>query len=263
LQLTSSEIGIVVPTLGVRIDYLRSALLSVRRAGNARIHIVTPNVAELSKILSEDLYDHIILDHGKGLSKAIELGIHDFSDEIKFVSWLGDDDLLAPGSLSYASEPMQNNEKVVMVYGKCVYIDQLGIKIATNRSGCYAKFLMRVGPQLVSQPGSLIRRNAYLSVGGLSHSYKCAFDLDLFIKLQKFGKLYYTPKVLASFRWHADSLTVASRSVSVKEAREIRTSALPFCIRIFAAIWEYPISIAIRTAGKLLTYYSRVRRSAE
>jgi hypothetical protein len=150
-----------------------------------------------------------------------------------------------------------------MVYGKCEYIDRSGNKITTNRSGNYARFLMRFGPQLVSQPGSLIRKEAYLAAGGLNHGYKCAFDLDLFIKLQKFGKMHYTPAVLASFRWHADSLTVASRSESVKEAREIRTSALPFYIRKFAAIWEFPISFAIRIVGKLLTFYSGVRRSTE
>lgn len=260
--MSKCDIGIVVPTLGTRDKYLHQTLLSIRRAGNAQIVIVAPIGVPINKSLTNDLYDRLLSDPGKGLSAAIDFAIREFSDEIKFVNWLGDDDLLAPNSLNCASKPMRENEEIVMVYGKCEYIDRSGIKITTNRSGNYARFLMRFGPQLVSQPGSLIRKNAYLAVGGLNHSYKCAFDLDLFIKLQKFGKMHFTPKVLASFRWHADSLTVANRSESVKEAREIRTSALPFYVRYLAAIWEYPISFTIGIVGKLLTYYSHVKTSS-
>jgi hypothetical protein len=261
--MSKCDIGIVVPTLGTRDVYLRQTLSSIRRAGNAQIVIVAPTGVPLHKSLTSDLYDRLLPDPGKGLSAAIDFAIREFSDEIKFINWLGDDDLLALNSLDCASNPMRESEEIIMVYGKCEYIDRSGNKITTNRSGNYARFLMRFGPQLVSQPGSLIRKEAYLAAGGLNHGYKCAFDLDLFIKLQKFGKMHYTPAVLASFRWHADSLTVASRSESVKEAREIRTSALPFYIRKFAAIWEFPISFAIRIVGKLLTFYSGVRRSTE
>lgn len=261
--MSKCDIGIVVPTLGTRDVYLRQTLLSIRRAGNAQIMIVAPIEVPLHNSLTTDLYDFLLPDPGKGLSAAIDFAIREFSDEIKFINWLGDDDLLALNSLDFASKPMREREEIIMVYGKCEYIDRSGNKITTNRSGNYARFLMRFGPQLVSQPGSLIRKDAYLAAGGLNHSYKCAFDLDLFIKLQKFGKMHYTPAVLASFRWHADSLTVASRSESVKEAREIRTSALPFYTRKLAALWEFPISLAIRIVGKLLTFYSGVRRSTE
>jgi hypothetical protein len=261
--MTTCDIGIVVPTLGTRDKYLHQTLSSIRKAGNAQIVIVAPIGAKLQESLENDLYDHLLPDPGKGLSAAIDFAIREFSDEIKFVNWLGDDDLLALNSLNCSSKPMRESDEIVMVYGKCEYIDGSGNKITTNRSGNYAKFLMRFGPQLVSQPGSLIRKNVYLAAGGLNHSYNCAFDLDLFIRLQKFGKMHYTPKVLASFRWHADSLTVASRSESVKEAREIRISALPFYIRNFAAIWEYPISFAIGIVGKLLTHYSHVRKRSD
>jgi len=255
----NTDIGIVVPTLGVRIDYLRSALLSIRNAGNAQILVVAPNDAKLSDFLAKDLYDLLLTDPGEGLSAAIDFGIREFSNKIKFVNWLGDDDLLAADSLDCASKPMRKSDKVVMVYGKCEYIDHLGNKITTNRSGSYAKFLMRFGPQLVSQPGSLIRRSTYLEAGGLNCDYRCAFDLDLFLRLQKSGKLCYVPEKLASFRWHADSLTVRSRSESIAEARAIRISALPNCIRSFAPIWERPISLAIRIAGNYLNHYSRVK----
>jgi GT2 family glycosyltransferase len=184
---TICDIGIIVPTLGFRINYLRNALLSIRAAGNAQITIVAPNDANVTDFLTKDLYDIFLPDPGLGLAAAIDFGIRHFSDEVKFINWLGDDDLLEVDSLKCVVEPMLRNDEVVMVYGKCDYIDFKGNKILTNRSGNYARFLMRFGPQLVSQPGSLVRKNAYLAVGGLNHSYKCAFDLDLFIKLQKFG----------------------------------------------------------------------------
>ena len=255
--MSKCDIGIVVPTLGTRDVYLRQTLSSIRRAGNAQIVIVAPTGVPLHQSLTSDLYDRLLPDPGKGLSAAIDFAIREFSDEIKFINWLGDDDLLALNSLDCASKPMRESEETVMVYGKCEYIDSSGNKITTNRSGNYARFLMRFGPQLVSQPGSLIRKDAYLAAGGLNRGYKCAFDLDLFIKLQKFGKMHYTPAVLASFRWHADSLTVRSRTESIAEASAIRISALPNCIRLIAPIWERPISVVIRLVGNYLSYHSR------
>lgn len=256
LLMSTSDIGIVVPTLGTRISYLYQTLSSIRKAGRAQIVIVAPKGVSLHTSLTNDLYDCLLPDPGKGLGAAIDFAIREFSDETKFVNWLGDDDLLALNALDLASKPLRECEEIVMVYGKCEYIDQSGHTIMMNQSGNYAKSLMRFGPQLVSQPGSLIRKNAYLDAGGLNHSYKYAFDLDLFIKLQKFGKLHFIPHKLASFRWHANSLTVEGRSESVKEAREIRIATLPGFIRVFAPVWEYPITFAIRIAGKLLTYYS-------
>jgi hypothetical protein len=113
------------------------------------------------------------------------------------------------------------------------------------------------GPQLIPQPGSLFRRDAYEQTGGLDFRYKWAFDLDLFIRLSRVGKFKNTPRVLAKFRWHDGSLSVGGREGSVNEASVIRIAALPGWIRPIAALWEAPIRRIILMAGKRLTIRSK------
>jgi GT2 family glycosyltransferase len=203
-------------------------------------------------VLDQSSYDALIIDPGTGLSAAIDVGLRSFPPSIEFVNWLGDDDLLTEGSLDYALAVLEGDPGLVLVYGGCEYIDGDGKFLWLNKSGSYAKYLMRCGPQLVPQPGSLMRRDMYEQIGGLDHRYKWAFDLDLLIRLSRVGKLQFTHRTLAKFRWHHGSLSVGGRKGSVNEASTIRIAALPFVLRTIAPIWELPIRKAILLAGKQL-----------
>ena len=250
-------IGVVVPTLGTRPDYLRQCLLSIRAAGDARIHIVTPSSLGLASDIEPDLFDAVIDDPGMGLAAAIDVGMHSFPDSVVFVNWLGDDDELVPGSIHRAVSVLEDDSRIALVYGGCEYIDGVGKRIWVNKSGKYAKYLMRFGPQLIPQPGALFRRTAYEQIGGLDRRYKWAFDLDLLIRLSRVGRLHFLPTTLGRFRWHEGSLSVGGRQGSVHEASEIRIAALPAVVRIFALLWEKPIRWAIMRAGERLTLRSK------
>jgi GT2 family glycosyltransferase len=243
-------IGIVVPTMGTRSEFLRQSLASIRSAGNAIIHVVAPESAQLESSLDPDSYDALITDPGMGLSAAIDAGLRSFPPSVQYINWLGDDDLLAEGSLDHALNILVSEPDIALVYGGCEYIDGDGKSLWLNKSGSYAKYLMRFGPQLIPQPGSLVRRDAYEKIGGLDHLYKWAFDLDLFIRLSRVGKLQFTPRTLAKFRWHDGSLSVGGRNGSVTEASKIRIAALPIWIQLLAPIWEVPIRKVIMLAGK-------------
>jgi len=249
-------IGIVVPTMGTRPDYLRQSLASIRSAGHATIHIVAPESAKLASILDPNSYDALIVDPGIGLSAAIDAGLRSFPSNVEYINWLGDDDLLTEGSLEHALTILSNNPDIALAYGRCEYIDGTGESLWLNSSGAYAKYLMRCGPQLIPQPGSLMNRNAYEQIGGLDHQYSWAFDLDLFIRLSRVGRLQFTPQTLAKFRWHDGSLSVGGRKGSVAEASVIRIAALPFILQAIAPIWELPIRRAILQAGKRLNLRS-------
>jgi GT2 family glycosyltransferase len=252
-SVTLPMIGIVVPTLGQRPEYLELSLRSIRAAGPIRIHLVAPDPESLRAGLDTALFDEIIQDPKLGLSRAIDIGLRSFPKEIEFINWLGDDDLLKPGSLTYALGVLQAHPESSLVYGGCDYIDADGSFLFANRSGRFAKYLMHSGPQLISQPAVLFRRTAYESVGGLNFSYKWAFDLDLLMRLRSTGKLRYVPKVLGSFRWHDNSLTVGSRRGSVNEASIIRRAALPTLLRWVSPLWELPLRKLIMIAGSFVS----------
>jgi GT2 family glycosyltransferase len=250
------RVGIVVPTMGTRPDYLRQCLLSIRAAGDVLINIVAPGSQELASAIEPYLFDAVVDDPGLGLAAAIDVGLKSFPDSVVFVNWLGDDDELVPGSLNRTVSVLEDDSRIALVYGGCEYMDSVGKRLWVNNSGKYAKYLMRFGPQLIPQPGALYRRNAYEKIGGLDRRYKWAFDLDLLIRLSRVGKLKYTPQTLAKFRWHDGSLSVGGREGSVNEASVIRIAALPSWIRPLALLWEAPIRRIILRAGKRLTIRS-------
>jgi GT2 family glycosyltransferase len=140
------------------------------------------------------------------------------------------------------------------VFGQCRYIDSEGKQIWLNRSGRWASPLMLFGPQLVPQPGSLIRREEFEAIGGLDESLKWAFDLDMFLKLrrQRDG-LRFLRSTLSEFRWHNESLSVGSRIGSVEEASQVRSRHLPVPMRQLSGLWEPVLRRIIYLAGTRLS----------
>ena len=251
------RVGIVVPTLGQRPDYLVQCLNSIKSATNSGtavfVVMVAPRSFDSSSFLGLGLIQKVVDDPGTGLAGAINSGFAEMPNEVEFINWLGDDDLLSAGSIDSAAKYLDSNPSSVLVFGSCDYVDSEGKVIWTNKSGKFAVPLMRFGPNLIPQPGALFRKNSFLQVSGLNPDYAWAFDFDLLIKLSKIGKLIYTKEKLSSFRWHPESLSVEFRTKSVDEASKVRVSHLPATLRPFSWLWEYPVKKATFLAGLRVT----------
>jgi len=253
----NSKVGIVVPTLGKRPEYLEQCLNSISDAGHngnsVFVVLVAPSGFDASKYLAEGKVNLLIQDNGLGLADAINFGFSAMPNNIEYINWLGDDDMLSPDSINITSAYLDKESRSVMVFGGCDYMDGAGNIVWKNGSGPHAVPLMRFGPNLVPQPGALFRRSSFWEVGGLDTEYAWAFDLDLFIKLSKIGKLSYLNATLSRFRWHPASLSVEYRRKSVTEASAVRVSQLPAIIRPISALWEYPVREATLIAGNRVT----------
>ena len=249
----NQRVGIVVPTLGNRPDYLEQCLSSIRAAGEAHILLVAPGTFNSDALRSAGLLDSIVLDAGGGLAAAINQGIRALPSTVEFVNWLGDDDLLTDSSIVASSKALDENHQTVMAFGSCDYIDGEGKTVWVNKSGKWAVPLLRFGPDLIPQPGALYRRSAFEKVGGLRTDLGWAFDFDLFIRLSKVGKLRFLNQTLAKFRWHPESLSVEHRKKSVAEASQVRVSHLSAFLKPLSFLWEYPVQQATLIAGKRVT----------
>jgi hypothetical protein len=259
----NSRVGVVVPTLGTRPGLLEQSLLSIREAGDAFVVLVSPKGFDSTELMRTGLVDSSVQDDGRGLPAAINKGVASFPTDVLYVNWLGDDDLLTPGSLGLAAAALDADHEVLMAFGSCEYINTEGVRVWKNRSGQWAVPLLRFGPDLIPQPGALFRRSAFASVEGLSLHYDWAFDFDLFIKFSKLGKLKYIDATLAKFRWHPTSLSVEFRRASVREASKVRVSHLPNSLKLISNIWEAPVRIASLWAGVRLTRHSNQITSRE
>lgn len=253
----SSRVGIVVPTLGKRLEYLSQCLKSIKNASKEPNSVFVVLVAhsdfDAEDYLKSGMVNKLVPDPGKGLAEAINAGFAEMPSDVTYINWLGDDDLVASGSIELASLHLDNNPKTVLAFGGCDYIDPNGKVLWTNKSGAFAVPLLRFGPDLIPQPGALFRKSSFYEVGGLNSSFDWAFDFDLFIKLSKIGKLAFLNRTLSSFRWHPESLSVEYRRMSVSEASKVRVSHLPDLLKLFSWIWEYPVRQATFLAGNRVT----------
>lgn len=210
-QNIQAEVGIVVPTLGERVDWLRDCIASiVRQIDSTRIKVVlvgpdSPNIRAIA-----ELFDvQVLFRPARGLSAAINEGFALLSD-CEFVTWLGDDDLLAPGSLLESVNAMRRKPTANFVYGNTRYIDKNGASIYSAPATSFAPIYMRWGKDFVPQPGSLLRGEAVFSeTPPVDPQLRNAMDLDLFLRLSRPGRKSwsYINTEVSAYRLHDGAIT--------------------------------------------------------
>ena len=234
------KVGVVVPTLGERQNYLLEALNSIRNAGTVFLVVVCPSEWKPSNEI-QSLLDSRVEDPGRGLAAAINLAVRSMPQDVELVTWLGDDDLLEAGALDSMRSVLESEANLSAVFGVCKFIDEFAVEFSRSRYGRLAVPLLKFGPDLIPQPASLFSREAFERIGGLNERLKLAFDLDLFIRLAQVGNVKFVPKVFASYRWHESSLSSSNKVASRLESRSVRTSHLPPLLRLLSPAWEIPM----------------------
>ena len=258
----ASEVLIVIPTLGQRIEFLSYTLESIRaQSVSADIIVVTPRDAHQARDLAEESGAQVLDDPG-ALPAAINLGVAQAQPHHKYVNWLGDDDLLASNSFQSCMDAFGLSPRSVLVYGACRYIDDAGTELWVSKAGKWANRILAWGPDLIPQPGMLIRTEAWQQVGGLDETLSHAFDLDLLLKLRPLGDFTPVDSVVSCFRWHPDSLTVSDRSKSLEESEVIKRRYLSPRQHKIKWMWEWPVRQATTlAAGRLNGRAYRLRAS--
>ena len=246
-------VGVVVPTIGERPQYLESTLKSIREVGESYIVLVGRKGFDASSYQKSGLVDLYVDEEEPSVPNKINQGFRALPENIEYITWIGDDDLLAPGGLEIAVKALNKPERPVLVFGHCQYIDSEGKDVLVKRSGSWAVPLLRFGPQLIPQPSAFFRRDAFEKAGGLSDKFQFAFDFDLFLKLTKSGRAVFIDQILSSHRWHSTSLTYSRRWESVREASKVRVSNLAPAIRLISFAWELPIQLVTYFAGTFLS----------
>jgi GT2 family glycosyltransferase len=218
-----ARIGIVVPTLGGRPDWLRGTLESIfdQEGVDVDVVIVTPRPDDVARAV-EGTPAVVFGSTTPGISAAVNEGWALLS-HTNYIAWLGDDDLLAPGSLAASARALDENPGATGTYGWVRYIDADDKTLFLTKPGRLASAYLPWGKDLVPQPGSLFRRVAVERAGWLDTSLRFAMDFDLFLRLRVLGKLMYLPVEVAAFRLHPGSITGANRSY--EEAEEVRSRA--------------------------------------
>jgi GT2 family glycosyltransferase len=233
---------VVVPTLGRRPALFAKSLASIRAQDHPDLDLVA--VAPVGRGVEQLVAEHggrFVTDPGSGgLSGALNAGLAAAVPGTQYFAWLGDDDLLAPGSLLATTSALEAHPEAVMVFGWCDYIDENDTVVFRSRAGRLAAATVTFGPNLIPQPGALFRYADVVAVGGLDETVRLAMDLDLFLRLRKRGRLLALRRTLASFRWHADSATVSGQTESMEESDQLRMRYLPRPFAVAYRVLRWP-----------------------
>lgn len=250
----------VVPTLGRRPGLLEQCLDSITSQDVAvDLVVVAPETPELLTIVTS-YGGRLVPDPRDGISGALNAGFAAGVPGTDYVAWLGDDDLLTPGSLAATVAALDASPSATMAYGWCDYVDENGARVFASHAGRLAALIMGFGPNLVPQPGSLMRYADVRALGGVDPSLGFSMDLDLFLRLRRRGPLVAVPRVVAAFRWHADSTTVADERASAEEADRVRMRYMSPTGARFYEVLRWPGRFALRLAK--LRVRQNVRRQA-
>jgi len=253
------DVLVILPTLGDRLDMLKQTLETVveqRKTTGLTLVCVMPAGAHAARAIALE-YDAIVVDDPKtGISDAINSGLAQRSGE-SYYAWIGDDDMFRPGGLALLKAMLDTNRSAVLAYGGCEYIDPDGRILATSRAGKLAEFLLPWGPDLIPHPGTMIRLDDLEKIGGFDGKLKYAMDLDAFLKLRAYGSFLSTKTSVSAFRWHPDSLTVAGRLNSSREAEFVKRRQLPAALKPLSPVWHLPVRWASSVAARRLTTRAR------
>lgn len=154
-----------------------------------------------------------------GQSEAINEGIANGS--APYVCWLNSDDWLLPQGLQHLISALERAPSAAVAYGRTWDWSQ---ETGGRRHSLVLPFREWVMAQMniISQPGTLIRRGAWEAMGGLDARLQMAMDYDLWWRLYRHAGLpLYVPEVVAVNRVHDQTKTNTQRRLHYQEAMAV------------------------------------------
>jgi glycosyltransferase involved in cell wall biosynthesis len=146
----------------------------------------------------------------------------------KWIAMLHVDDLWLPTRCAELIKWITDKPDAVMHLHPSYVIDQSGRRLwvwrcplpngrsAVPRDLLFGRLLVQ---NFIAIPGPIIRRDVYLSVGGLDNELWFTADWDLYFKISALSEVYYHPVPLACYRVHRGALTI-SGSKNIADFRQ-------------------------------------------
>lgn len=266
-------ISIVTPSYNQG-SYLAETIESVltQDYDNLEYHVVDGGSTDTSIEILESYGERVswISEPDKNTEDAVKKGFLRSKGEI-FAS-LASDDVYEKGALKKVAEIFANDPEVVLVYGRCNYIDSNSELIGECPTEPFDSDYLAVY-NFIAQPSAFFRRSSYEAVGGISLDLVQASDYDLWIRLTKNRKVVYLPEFLSRYRLHDAAKTLGFHDPCAKFEEYIRLTSkyygwvpanrvYPCCLyRLKAKSWKIPALLLQATALVYAVYeYLRLNK---
>lgn len=214
-----ADVTVVVPSFNQG-AFLDEALRSIfEQDVNAEVFVMDGGSTDNSVDIIHK-WEHLLAgwrsakDNGQAaaINEGVALG------SAPFVAWLNSDDFYLPGGLHKLVEALSACPNAAFAYGRTNNMSQ---KTGVTQPTWVERFSARrlAIRCIISQPGTLILREAWRSVSGLNPSLQMAMDYDLWWRLYKQeGPPAFVDDLVAVNRVHPQTKTNTRRFDHYKEA---------------------------------------------
>jgi glycosyltransferase involved in cell wall biosynthesis len=162
------------------------------------------SLAVIQEIARRDSRIRVISRPNSGQTRAMNELVREARGEL--IVRMDSDDYSFPDRIEQQLAFLRANPDVVAVGGEVIWMDRDGDVIRTFCVGHTHEQIdaaqMSGVASAVSQPASMIRRQALLDIGGYRNELEPAEDFDLFLRLAERGKLANLDRVVLRYRIH-------------------------------------------------------------
>jgi glycosyltransferase involved in cell wall biosynthesis len=133
------------------------------------------------------------------------------------VAVVNSDDPLLPGAVRAAVEVFLERADVLVAYPDWLMIDADSKAVRTIQVPDYNYAFMVRRFRCIVGPGAFMRRTAVEEVGGRDSAYRFVADFDFWLRMGLLGPFARIPRVVATFRVHGESASVAQQGRAMAE----------------------------------------------
>ena len=216
-------VDVIIPTNRVS-PFLAEALksLSSQTWSNWRLTIVddgSPDPVALAEATSGIPNAQLIRNPGEGVSAARTAGVR--ATRGQYLVFLDDDDLWEEDRLELQVLDLQTNPGHVAAFCAGRYIDSHGREFGVPwpAVSCAARVFLAGNAPLPRIVTMMVKREAFMLVGGFDETLRMAEDLDLTLRLLQVGEFAANPSILVLYRRHSQNV---SKGGSLTGRRAIR-----------------------------------------
>ena len=213
------KITVAVPSLNQG-KFLEQALESIAGQGlSVEIMLADGDSSDSTRTVIERWRDRLAWSRSapdNGQAAAINEAVG--HGTAPYVCWLNADDTYLPHGLRVLADYLDRHPEAPAVYGRVWNTDEQGRPTKPYWTSIFSEWRL-ARYCFISQPGTLIRREVWASVGGVDEGLHLAMDYDLWWKiLRRFGPMAYVPEFVATNRVHGRTKTSSQRREHYLEA---------------------------------------------
>ena len=220
-------VSVVIPAYG-HADYILSSVESVLSQSPPPREIIVVDdsspddtAARLAPLVADGRVRYVRQPNA-GMAAARNAGAHLATCE--YLYFLDDDDLMIPGALGWMVEELQARPAAAMVFGDMVLFSEeppVELDDASSQAGDVDRIPFMIFNQLGSPGQVLLRRSAFLAVGGFDPLIWGTDDWDLWLRLLERYPARSARRPVLAYRLHANN---ASRNVARMYASSLRVA---------------------------------------